>query len=65
MAGALILEIGYGIEVQPYDDPYINTAEKALSGLSAAANAGSYLVDSFPPRCVFRLFFSVFMTQGW
>jgi hypothetical protein len=57
MAGALILEISYGIEVQPYDDPYVNTAENALSGLCAAANAGSYLVDSFPFRCVFRLFF--------
>jgi hypothetical protein len=50
MAGALILGTTYGIEVQPYDDPYINTAEQAIFGLNAATNAGSYLVDALPFR---------------
>lgn len=50
MAGSLIISVSYGLDVQPQDDPYIATAEKALHAMSMAGNAGSYLVDSLPMR---------------
>lgn len=50
MAGAEIMEISYGIEVQPRNDPYILTAEHAIESISATTNAGSYLVDVLPIR---------------
>lgn len=42
------MSITYGITVKPYDDPYIETAEKALYGLVEAAVPGTFLVDSIP-----------------
>ncbi|KAI0920701.1 hypothetical protein AcW1_002368 [Taiwanofungus camphoratus] len=48
MAGALIVGVSYGLEVKPKDDPYVETAEKALHAISMAGNAGAYLVDSIP-----------------
>lgn len=48
MAGAEIMEIAYGIDVLPRDDPYILTAEHAVASISATTNAGSYLVDVLP-----------------
>ncbi|KZT03231.1 cytochrome P450 [Laetiporus sulphureus 93-53] len=48
MAGALIVGVAYGLEVQPQNDPYVATAEKALHAMAMAGNAGSYLVDSVP-----------------
>jgi hypothetical protein len=65
MAGALILWTSYGIEVQPYDDPYIKIAEQALSGINAAANAGTYLVDALPFRCVSLLFYLFLFYDSW
>lgn len=50
MAGAEIMEISYGIDVEPHDDPYILTAEHAVECISATTNAGSYLVDALPIR---------------
>lgn len=50
MAGAEIMEISYGIDVEPHDDPYILTAEHAVESISATTNAGSYLVDALPIR---------------
>ena len=50
MAGSLILYISYGMKVKPYNDPYIDIAERATVGLCEAANPGSYLVDALPIR---------------
>jgi hypothetical protein len=50
MAGAEIIEVAYGINVKPQDDPYIWIAEHALESVSATANPGSYLVDVLPIR---------------
>ena len=50
MAGAEIMDIAYGIDVAPRDDPYIATAEHAVESISATTNAGSYLVDVLPVR---------------
>ncbi|KAF7336329.1 Cytochrome p450 [Mycena venus] len=48
MAGMVILSTAYGINVQPEDDPYVDISEKAMVGLAATVNRGSYLVDSLP-----------------
>ncbi|OCH84376.1 cytochrome P450 [Obba rivulosa] len=48
MAGAVIIRIAYGIEVQAHDDPYIRIAEEAIQAASAASTPGAYLVDALP-----------------
>lgn len=48
MAGETIMAIAYGLQVQKHDDPYINTAQKAVHSLLGAAAPGKYLVDTFP-----------------
>ncbi|OSD02813.1 cytochrome P450 [Trametes coccinea BRFM310] len=48
LAGATIMSIGYDIEVQPEDDPYVQTAEEAVASIAETTNAGSYLVDVIP-----------------
>ncbi|KAH9834604.1 cytochrome P450 [Rhodofomes roseus] len=48
MAGSLIIGVAYGLDVQPKDDPYVATAERALHAMAMAGNAGSFLVDSIP-----------------
>ncbi|KAF8523771.1 cytochrome P450, partial [Hysterangium stoloniferum] len=46
--GAIIMEIIYGIEILPKNDPYITTAEFVV-GLSAKIGTpGSYLVNTIP-----------------
>jgi hypothetical protein len=42
------VKIIYGMDVQAKDDFYVRNAEIALSGLAAAGNPGSFLVDMFP-----------------
>ncbi|KAF8513276.1 cytochrome P450, partial [Gautieria morchelliformis] len=52
-AGAIIMELLYAINVRDKDDPYIETAEKAMSYFNAAANPGAFLVDVLPIlKCV-------------
>ncbi|KAI0371752.1 cytochrome P450 [Pilatotrama ljubarskyi] len=48
LAGATIMSIGYDIEVQPRDDPFVQIAEDAVGSIAATTNAGSYLVDVIP-----------------
>ncbi|KAF7358497.1 hypothetical protein MVEN_00900400 [Mycena venus] len=48
MAGALIMDIAYGIKVLPSDDPYIQMAETAMHDASNASIPGAFLVDTFP-----------------
>ena len=48
MAGALIMLIGYGIEVQEQNDPYVHLAEETVRCAAACAKTGAYLVDMFP-----------------
>ncbi|KDR66571.1 hypothetical protein GALMADRAFT_80669 [Galerina marginata CBS 339.88] len=47
MAGETIMAVGYGLEVQHNDDPYIKTAEQGVRPLFAAAVPGAFLVDIF------------------
>lgn len=52
-AGLFIMDVAYGIDVLPKDDPYIETAEKALAGVSLAVMPGAFLVDIIPARVFF------------
>lgn len=42
------MDITYGIDILPENDPYINTAIAATTSLNAASIPGAFLVDSFP-----------------
>ncbi|GJJ06879.1 hypothetical protein Clacol_001075 [Clathrus columnatus] len=46
--GAIIMEITYGIKVQPKGDPYIKLAETAIAVASQAGSPGAFLVDVIP-----------------
>ncbi|KAF7336336.1 Cytochrome P450 [Mycena venus] len=48
MAGALIMDITYGIKVLPSKDPYIQLVEKVMQDFSNASIPGAFLVDIFP-----------------
>lgn len=50
MAGSLILNVAYGVDVQSVHDPLILTIEKSIESLVEIGNPGSFLVDSFPSR---------------
>jgi hypothetical protein len=50
MAGRIILEIAYGIDVLPQNDPYVATAEKTLHAISLATNMSGTLFDLIPWR---------------
>lgn len=42
------MDIAYGIEVLPENDPYVATAEESVAALAIAAMPGAFLVDSIP-----------------
>ncbi|KAF7368440.1 Cytochrome P450 [Mycena venus] len=44
LAGALIMDVTYGIDVESLDDPYIKIAEEALHGLAIACVPGTFMV---------------------
>ena len=48
--GSTLLEIAYGIDVLPENDPHLHKAEAAIATLTSAAVPGKYLVDSLPFR---------------
>ncbi|THU93607.1 cytochrome P450 [Dendrothele bispora CBS 962.96] len=48
MAGAIIMEVAYGIEILPRGDPYIETASRALDGVLHATVHGAFWVDYLP-----------------
>ncbi|KAK7446315.1 hypothetical protein VKT23_014521 [Stygiomarasmius scandens] len=48
MAGTVIMDVTYGIQVLPSNDPYIEEAERALVGFVSAAIPGSFWLDYFP-----------------
>ncbi|KAJ7723504.1 cytochrome P450 [Mycena maculata] len=47
-AGDVILSVAYGIDVLPYNDPYVSLAYQAVHGFATAGVPGRYLVDSLP-----------------
>lgn len=48
MAGRIITDIAYGIEVEPHDDPYVATAKAAIHCLSTGATIGMYVASKIP-----------------
>ncbi|THH13309.1 hypothetical protein EW146_g6885 [Bondarzewia mesenterica] len=48
MSGQTILEMAYGIEVQSYNDPYIDAAEKVLQAIAFASTAKASIFDALP-----------------
>lgn len=42
------MEVSYGITVQPKDDIFLETAERALKSVSDATAPGKFLVDLIP-----------------
>ena len=48
MAGRTILEITYGIEVQPQNDYYIKTVEKALDAMTFGSSPRANVLETFP-----------------
>jgi len=48
MAGALIMSITYGLDIQSADDPDLKATVDGWDGLRAAVMPGSFLVDAFP-----------------
>lgn len=50
MAGAIILDIAYGIKVKPQHDPFIETAEGGLEAVTTIASIEAQIFDLFPAR---------------
>ena len=48
LVGSTTLSMTYGINVRPYNDPYILIAEEALEGANGLVIAGAFLVDILP-----------------
>jgi hypothetical protein len=42
------MSIAYGLDIKPKNDPYIQTAERGVHPLVAAAVPGAFLVDMIP-----------------
>ncbi|RDB18414.1 hypothetical protein Hypma_000390 [Hypsizygus marmoreus] len=48
LAGANILDIVYGLDVLPENDPYILASEEGMQAIRVAGVPGAFLVDAFP-----------------
>lgn len=46
--GAVIIQVGYGIDVDKSDVDYLEIAEKAMETFSLAFLPGKYLVETLP-----------------
>lgn len=46
--GGLILQLAYGIDVLPENDPYVRIAERYMEPATRAIIPGSYVVDNIP-----------------
>ncbi|XP_006464041.1 hypothetical protein AGABI2DRAFT_226079 [Agaricus bisporus var. bisporus H97] len=46
--GGIVIALGYGIQVNQVDDPYIKLAQRAIGLLNDASTPGKYLVDMIP-----------------
>ncbi|TFK36245.1 cytochrome P450 [Crucibulum laeve] len=48
MIGGITLSLAYGINIRPSNDPFIELAEHAITGLAESATPGLFLVDALP-----------------
>lgn len=44
------MDVIYGIDILPTNDPYVEAAEKGIASVSEAAKPGTFLIDFFPWR---------------
>lgn len=42
------MDIAYGIDILPENDPYVDVAAKAVAMMASAAIPGAHIVDSLP-----------------
>lgn len=57
MTGHLILDIGYGIQVKPENDEWIEIAEKGQEGMEASGDAN--IIDILPWGMLSMLYLSL------
>ncbi|KAJ7146683.1 cytochrome P450 [Mycena epipterygia] len=48
MAAGLIMNVTYGITIQPSNDPYVDLVKEAMHVISVGSVPGQFLVDSIP-----------------
>ena len=48
LVGSATISMTYGINIQPYNDPYINIAEEAVAAIAELFIPGAFLVDIIP-----------------
>ncbi|KAJ7113941.1 cytochrome P450 [Mycena epipterygia] len=48
MAAALIMDVTYGITIQPSDDPYVDLVKEAMHAISVGTIPGQFLVETIP-----------------
>ncbi|KZP26041.1 cytochrome P450 [Athelia psychrophila] len=46
--GAMIIEVSYGLDVLPQNDPFIHSADKGVAALGIALMPGAFLVNMIP-----------------
>ncbi|KZP04234.1 cytochrome P450 [Athelia psychrophila] len=46
--GAMIIEVSYGLDVLPENDPFIESADKGVATAAAAVAPGAFLVNTMP-----------------
>ncbi|TFK34339.1 cytochrome P450 [Crucibulum laeve] len=48
MMGGITLSLGYGIDIHPTNDPWVDLAGRAMEGASGYPMPGTFLVDTIP-----------------
>ena len=48
LVGSKTLSMTYGINILPYNDPYVKIAEEAMAAMAELLVAGAFLVDIIP-----------------
>jgi hypothetical protein len=50
MAGSMILNVTYGIEVKSAADSHVQVAEQSMEAVAEAINPNSFMIDILPFR---------------
>jgi len=48
VTGALIMEMTYGMEIESYEDKFLQATERVVELIGGAIEPGAFLVDTFP-----------------
>jgi hypothetical protein len=48
--GAVVMSLTYGLDIKSHEDPFLSSAERALTLLEEVTVPGAFLVDTFPSR---------------